>query len=379
MTRKTKEIDLGIPGAAHPAQEPETAPSAPAAGPVIGELLPSPDVSHEIAGLARDLGYEGALTVGALEDGIRIYQRRTVEDCIELGKCLLLLKEMTPHGEFTPRIELLGIGERTARRFMSAARKISQNGHLSDLSARMKSITSVLELVTQDDDVLERLSDMDDIDLLTPSELRARLREYESADQDGPPMDSPLLARLTEEKADLERKIENHEKHYDELEMRYQEKDAQLRLAMGSQLPGAYSPRTVALRHESAAMEYGSRLHVDELEAMYESALVAEAPNQQERELRIHAVALAASGIFARAEALYSRLKIELGDFMPVQPDGMLQLTEDERQKLKGSVVMLRDAFLEKKSKRERERYVEQLSRGPGRPLGAKNKDKAKG
>ena len=59
--------------------------------------------------LAQQLGYDGALSVGALEDGIRFYQQRTSEACLELGKRLVLLKEASLHGEFKPRLELLGI------------------------------------------------------------------------------------------------------------------------------------------------------------------------------------------------------------------------------------------------------------------------------
>ena len=41
----------------------------------------------------------------------------------------------------------------------------------------MKSASAFLELVTHDDDVLDNLSEMDDIDRLSASELRTRLRE----------------------------------------------------------------------------------------------------------------------------------------------------------------------------------------------------------
>jgi hypothetical protein len=78
-------------------------------------------VDAQAATLAQQLGYEGVLTVGTLEDEIRFYQRRTVEAILETGKRLLLLKEMTPHGEFAQRVEMLGFSDRTAQRFMQAA------------------------------------------------------------------------------------------------------------------------------------------------------------------------------------------------------------------------------------------------------------------
>ncbi len=68
-----------------------------------------------VAGLATQLGYEGALTVGALEDEIRFFQQRTVEAVMELGKRLLILKEITPHGEFNKRVEMLNFTPRMAK------------------------------------------------------------------------------------------------------------------------------------------------------------------------------------------------------------------------------------------------------------------------
>lgn len=127
--------------------------------------------------LAVQLGYEGELTIGALEDGIRFYQRRTVEACLELGKRLQLLQSVTPRGEFDERIEALGIARRSAYRFMQAAIKTSKSANLALLSTQVKSASAFLELVTQDDDVLENLAEMDDVDRMSPSQLRAALRE----------------------------------------------------------------------------------------------------------------------------------------------------------------------------------------------------------
>jgi len=127
--------------------------------------------------MAKQLGYEGALTQGALEDEIRFYQRRTVEACLELGKRLLLLKKMTPHGEFEKRAELLGFSDRSAQRFMQAAAKTAKSANLALLSSQVKSVSAFLELVTQDDDTIKTIAEMDDIDRLSPTELRAKLRE----------------------------------------------------------------------------------------------------------------------------------------------------------------------------------------------------------
>ena len=136
-------------------------------------------VQHEaeLNQLAHSLGYQGSLTVGGLEDEIRFYQRRSVEALLECGKRLVLLKKITAHGEFEDRVEMLGFSVRTARRFMQAAAKITKSANLAVLSTQVKSASAFLELVTHDDDVLENLADMDDVEKMSASELRAALRE----------------------------------------------------------------------------------------------------------------------------------------------------------------------------------------------------------
>lgn len=135
--------------------------------------------SAQAMALAQELGYQGQLSVGALEDEIRFYQRRSVEALLECGKRLLLLKKMTAHGEFEQRVEMLGFSYRTASRFMQAAQKTSKSANLALLSAEVKSASAFLELVTHDDDVLENLAEMDNIDRMSASELRAALRQSE--------------------------------------------------------------------------------------------------------------------------------------------------------------------------------------------------------
>ena len=133
--------------------------------------------------VAEAYGYQGELTIGALEDRIRFYQRRTVEDILELGKCLLIMKEMCPHGEFNQRVELLGFNKRTAKKFMQATLKIK-----SEFNSLLKAVdtqTKLLELVTLDDDDLEALNNgesvaditLDDIERMSTTELKKALKE----------------------------------------------------------------------------------------------------------------------------------------------------------------------------------------------------------
>lgn len=130
------------------------------------------EVNAAAHAIATQIGYDGTMTVGALEDEIRFYQRRTVEACLELGKRLLVLKELTPHGEFQSRLDLLGFTKQTAQRFMQAAVKTAKSPNLGLLSTQVKSMSAFLELVTHDDDTLEAIGQMDDIDRMSASELR---------------------------------------------------------------------------------------------------------------------------------------------------------------------------------------------------------------
>lgn len=144
------------------------------------------DANESAHAMAVQIGYQGAVTVGALEDEIRFYQRRTVEAILETGKRLLVLRELTSHGnssqigtnsDFVARVELLGFSRSTAYRFMQAALKTAKSANLALLSTQVKSASAFLELVTHDDDVLENLAEMDDVERMSASELRIALRE----------------------------------------------------------------------------------------------------------------------------------------------------------------------------------------------------------
>lgn len=138
------------------------------------------EVLEATRALAVQMGYEGSLTIGALEDEIRFYQRRTVEAILETGKRLLLLKEMTAHGEFEQRVDMLGFAKTTAFRFMQAAAKTGKSSKLELLSTQVKNSSAFLELITHDDEVLENFAEMDNFDRMSASELRAAAREIKA-------------------------------------------------------------------------------------------------------------------------------------------------------------------------------------------------------
>jgi hypothetical protein len=143
------------------------------------------DAADNVQALALQLGYDGALTVGALEDGIRFYQQRTAEACLELGKRLVLLKEASLHGEFQPRLELLGIDRTAAKRFMAVAAKFSK-GATSHLLKMAQSQSKLIELLVLDDSEIAELEEggtvrgmtADAVASMGVRELRASLREH---------------------------------------------------------------------------------------------------------------------------------------------------------------------------------------------------------
>jgi hypothetical protein len=165
-------------------------------------------VNAQAAELATQLGYDGSLTVGALEDEIRFYQRRTVEALLESGKRLLLLQELTPRGEFDQRVELLGFSRRSAYRFMQAAAKTAKSANLALLSTHVKNASAFLELVTHDEDTLTNIAELDDIDRMSAGELRTALREaQQNAEAQG-----QLIAKKDEKLNELDAKLTKHKK-----------------------------------------------------------------------------------------------------------------------------------------------------------------------
>jgi hypothetical protein len=141
------------------------------------------EANQNAIAVARQVGYDGTLTVGALEDEIRFYQRRTVEGVFELGKRLLVLQELAAHGEFQQRLLLLGIDKALAYKFMKATVKFSKVETFPLL--KVGSQSKLLELLVLDDGEIEALESgesvrgvtLDKIETMSVSELKKALRD----------------------------------------------------------------------------------------------------------------------------------------------------------------------------------------------------------
>lgn len=140
--------------------------------------------SAETSALAEQLGYEGDLSIGSLEDGIRFHQNQTIETCVAIGVRLVLLKQQCQHGEFGGRLELLGFSTTTAAKFMGAARKCAKFPAVGNLAKRIGSFKAFSEILLLDDDVIDVIardvSELDDIDRMPASELRKAVRELKA-------------------------------------------------------------------------------------------------------------------------------------------------------------------------------------------------------
>lgn len=119
-----------------------------------------------------------------IQRDISANMRRSVEACLEVGRGLTVLKAACEHGQFKTRLDVLGVDESVARRFMQAATKFSNRASTHVLTAA-GSQTKLFELLILDDDQVEELEltgqtgelKLDDVAAMSVKELRAKLRE----------------------------------------------------------------------------------------------------------------------------------------------------------------------------------------------------------
>ena len=144
----------------------------------------APQDQNNALKVAAAIGYEGSLQSEILIEGIRQFQDMANYSMLEVGKRLLLLKEVTPRGDFLIALDNLGISIRSAQRIMSASVRLTGLG--SNAASFLHLPTSkLLELLVEDDDTLNELAEggtvaglkLDDIDKTPTRTLRLKLRE----------------------------------------------------------------------------------------------------------------------------------------------------------------------------------------------------------
>lgn len=144
------------------------------------------EVQEQTQELAAQLKYDGSLSPDALQEGIIQSRNRVSQELFEMGARLLLLKEQCPHGEFGNRCEQMELDRTLVKRTMQAALKFSKSAMLHHLEKMSRS--KVFELLVLDDDEVKQLSsegsvrgiELDEIDSMSVSELRKRLRDSQA-------------------------------------------------------------------------------------------------------------------------------------------------------------------------------------------------------
>lgn len=143
-----------------------------------------------VKAVAAQIGYQlpaDCTDPDLIQRDIAANMRRSVEACLEVGRGLRVLKEACQHGQFMARLDVLGIEERVARRFMQTALKFSNRASTTVLKAA-NSQTKLFEMLVLDDEQIEELEltgqtgelSLDDVATMSVKELRAKLRETRS-------------------------------------------------------------------------------------------------------------------------------------------------------------------------------------------------------
>lgn len=145
------------------------------------------EAEQHVRAVALQVGYQlpaDCTDPDLIQHDISANMRRSVEACLEVGRGLTVLKAACEHGQFKARLDVLGVDESVARRFMQAATKFSNRASTHVLTAA-GSQTKLFELLILDDDQVEELEltgqtgelTLDDVAAMSVKELRAKLRE----------------------------------------------------------------------------------------------------------------------------------------------------------------------------------------------------------
>lgn len=139
-----------------------------------------------VRALAVQLGYQlpaDCTDPDLIQRDIAANMRRSVEACLEVGRGLSVLKAACGHGQFLPRLEVLGIDDGVARKFMQAAAKFANRS--APMIKAIGSQSKLFELLILDGDEIDELDltgqtgelSLDDVASMSIKELRSALRE----------------------------------------------------------------------------------------------------------------------------------------------------------------------------------------------------------
>ena len=222
LRARRKEENMIDSGRAQPGGDTEI--PEPPSPPVVG--VPKMTVAEETVGAYEALRLYGdgdrPYDKAWVDQRIGVVWRQNLIGMLETGRLLILYKEHQTHGALQELYERHGIPERTARNLMRAALKFL-DGPNRKLLPELNSITKVYELAAMDDEDLDELreggtiagSSLDDIARMSPSELRAKLREERAERKE---REEAQRARI----AGKDRRIEDESERNDILQRRVQ-------------------------------------------------------------------------------------------------------------------------------------------------------------
>ncbi len=128
---------------------------------------------------------------------------RTAHDAMALGAQLLLVKGVTPHGEFKDRVNSLGLSASTAQHYMAVARRFF---HLPDTFFDIVGTASdLMQLLPLQDEDVNALARGEEVAGLSPAalanatvqSLRKAVREVQAQEMGDDPQ--PMKGRLSVE------------------------------------------------------------------------------------------------------------------------------------------------------------------------------------
>lgn len=333
-------------------------------------LIPSADTASDQKELVQARMFEW---IGQRKFSAALQKLLTVSDLVELQKLkeskaykglkLVIDGKLTDVSSFKQVCDSIGVSEQ----------------HISEQLLNLKTFGP--EFVEYSDKYMG-FRDVRALRKLPDDEREALIEVAKAGDKDQLlDLAESLIVKHSKEKAELQSdneslidQIENHKSAWDDLHNKHETLERNYQRLTKAKQPGesAYNARTVEVRQEAAALEYASRVNVDALDVIYGEVINDSETSHQERELQLHAIAIAAGGLLARAELLYARIKDDLGDLLPIKTNASYLLRDDEKARLQDSVTMIDINFTRGKNKRDIERSAERP--GPGRKKGSTNK-----
>lgn len=171
----------------------------------------------QVRAVAAQLGYllpAECTDPDLIQRDIAANMRRSVEACLEVGRGLEVLRAACSHGDYSQRLDVLGIDRNVAFKFRQSAAKFASLGSNSSLTKALGNQTKLFEMLVLDDEELQELEltgqtgelSLDDVAVMSVKELRKALRETrEDKNAQGRVM-ADKDAKLNELSAQLARK-----------------------------------------------------------------------------------------------------------------------------------------------------------------------------